>query len=244
MADRRQADYWIDFGDENAPRSVKDRARWHEGRRQRAIASILLELHLMAVTEIIPLNTRSFGMVKAHWQDDFGSEEDETHAAHCVPRQLIIRSRHPHDLLRPYSPDRSDYLQGFFAKTDILPVNFNKCDSRCERIGLVNGFRLACLSAIASGHASPDIKFGRVSTSVRIAFEHYKAAARFVFQASAQRLSKKLVFPKPLPHNERKWKQQLAITEGYAQELRYSSAINTITRLGEMDDLVKHYREV
>lgn len=244
MADRQQSDYWIDFGDESAPRSIRDRARWHEGRRQRAVASVLLEIHLMAAAEIIPRNTKTISLEKAQWQDDFGSADDDTHAAHCVPRQLVIRSRHPHDLLRRYSGDRADFLQGFFAKTDILPANFNKCDSRCERISIVNGFRLACLSAINSGHYASDIRFSKVVTAVRTAFDFYRSAARFAFDGSSARLSKRLVFPKPLPHNEQKWKQQLAITQGYAQELRYSTAISTITRLGEVEDLVKIYRNI
>jgi hypothetical protein len=243
FVERRQSDYWIDFGDEAAPRSLKDRARWHEGRRQRVVASILLELYLMAAAEIIPKNTKSIRLIKACWQDDFGSADEQTQAAHCAPRQLIIRSRQAHDLLRIPLPDRSDYVQGFFAKTDTLPANYNKSDSRCERNGLVKGFEAACKIAISSGHIG-EMKLKAVSVATKTAFDVYRMHARNSFQYCTQRLADKIKFPKPLPHNEKKWREQLLITDGYAQELRYSTAISTITRLGEMEELVKTYRKL
>ncbi len=245
MAERQQADYWIDFGDEGTPRAIRDSARWHEGRRQRVVASILIELHLMAATEIIPKTARGFTMIKARSQDAFGSTENQTEPAHCVPRQLVIRAREPHDLLRKPLPDRADFVCGYFAKTDTLPIDFNECDSRCERLGLVEGFRIACVSAIATGHLTDgELKFTKVSVDVKNAFDLYKSAAKDSFQSSITRLEKKLTFPKPLPENERRWKKQLLITQGYAHELRYSSAMRTISELDEIEHLIKVYEKV
>lgn len=245
MAERQQSEYWLDFGDEGAPRALKDRAQWHESRRQRVVASILLELHLMAATGLISRTAKNFKLVKARWQDDFGSADNETQAAHCVPRQMIINTKEPQEILRIPLPDRSDFIRGYFAKTDTLPANFNKSDSRCEHLGLVEGFRLACLAAISSGHeADGKLKFDRISVDVKSAFDIYKILAKDAYLSATARLGKKLVFPKPLPENERKWKQQLLITENYAHELRYSNVINTITQLGEIEELVRIYKKI
>lgn len=244
MAERQQSEFWIDFGDEGSPRSIKDRARWHEGRRQRVIASILLELHLMACTEIIPRTARSITLVRARWQDDFGSADKQTQAAHCAPRQLIIRSSEPHRFLLKDLPDRADFLKGYFAKTSTLPENFNKADSRCERFGLVEAFRNSCVSAISSGQQSKKLKIQDVSIALKAAFQFYKDDARKIFLAASERLNKKLIFPKPLPENERKWKEQLLITQSYAFELRHSTAVSTITRLGELEDLINIYKKI
>ncbi len=245
MAERQQSDYWIDFGDEGAPRALKDRAHWHESRRQRVVASILLELHLMAATELISRRATSFRLMKARWQDAFGAAENETQAAHCVPRQLVINAKEPQEILRVPLPDRSDFIRGYFAKSDTLPANFNRSDSRCEMLGLVEGFRLACQSAISSGHLTDGkIKIQRVSTDIKIAFDLYKSVAKDAFMSANDRLDKKLTFPKPLPDNERKWRQQLHITQSYADALRRSTVINEITQLGEIESLIKIYKNI
>src|SRR5215204_6748347 len=198
MGDRQQVDWWIDFGDEAVPKSTKGRAIWHEGRRQRVIVSILLEIHLMALTEIIPKSCKTFKVEKASWQDDAGDSDDETQAAHCVPRQLVINGKHPHDILVKYSRDRRDFMQGFFGKTDLLPANFNKCDSRAERVPLVNiadGFRKACRAAIASGQIGGQMTPQSVGTSVAGAYGTYTAAASQSYMLCIQRLKLKLTRP-------------------------------------------------
>ena len=245
MSERQQSEYWLDFGDEGSPRALKDRAQWHESRRQRVVASILLELHLMAATGLISKQAKAMKLVKARWQDDFGSDEDETQAAHCVPRQLIINTREPAEILRVPLPDRSDFIKGYFAKTDTLPTNFNKSDSRCEHYGLVEGFEQACYYAVESGHLSNgNLNFDRIAVEIKAAFDLYKSRSKTAFLLSITELNKKLVFPKPLPENERKWKQQLLITENYAHVLRYTNIINTIIKLGEVSELIQTYEKI
>ncbi len=245
MAERQQADYWIDFGDDGAPRAVRDRAQWHETRRQRVIASILLELHLMAATGIIPKSARGFTLIKARWQDALGAEDKETQLANCAPRQLVIHSREPQELLRKILPDRSDFLRRNFNKTDTLPTSFNTSDSLCENKGLVDGFRIACVAVIASGHETVgELNLDRVSVQVKNAFDLYKSKAKDVFFTCTSILGEKLTFPKPLPDNERKWKEQLLIIQNYAQTLRYTNAVNSISELGELENLIKIYKKV
>ena len=244
MGDRQQVDWWIDYGDEAVPKSVKGKAIWHEGRRQRTIVSILLEIHLMALTEIIPRSCRSFKVEKAFWQDFEGCDEDATQAAHCVPRQLVINGKHPHEILLRYSRERRDFMQGFFGKTDLLPVNFNKCDSRAERVPLVNiaeGFRKACRSAITSGQLG-EMNERSVGTAVAAAYGHYMSHATYTYTICIQRLKLKLARPSIKQSDKDKWKEQLAITQYYAQEVHNRAAFNENVRLAEVSKLLKLYR--
>ncbi len=245
MGDRQQVDWWIDYGDEAVPKSVKGRAIWHEGRRQRTIVSILLEIHLMALTELIPKSCRTFKVEKAFWQDDEGSADDDTQAAHCVPRQLIINGKHPHDILMRHSRERRDFMQGFFGKTDLLPVNFNKVDSRAERVPLVNiaeGFRKACRSAITSGQTDGKLTAQSVGTLVAAAYGHYTANASMTYKTCIQRLKLKLARPSVKPADKDKWKEQLAITQFYAQEVNNPAAFVENVRLAAVNELIKLYK--
>jgi hypothetical protein len=245
MGDRQQVDWWIDFGDESVPKSIKGRAIWHEGRRQRTIVSILLEIHLMALTSVIPKSCKSFKVEKAFWQDDEGSGDDDTQAAHCVPRQLVINGKHPHDILMAHSRERRDFMQGFFGKTDLLPANFNKCDSRAERVPRVNiaeGFRKACRAAITSGQIGGQLTAQSVGTSVANAYNHYTAHAGQSYTMCIQRLKLKLTRPSIKPADKEKWKEQLAITQFYAQEANNRAAFNENVRLAEVDKLLKLYK--
>ncbi|HEY0458054.1 MAG TPA: hypothetical protein VGC97_02810 [Pyrinomonadaceae bacterium] len=245
MGDRQQVDWWIDFGDEAVPKSTKGRAIWHEGRRQRVIVSILLEIHLMALTEIIPKSCKTFKVEKASWQDDAGDADDETQAAHCVPRQLVINGKHPHDILVKYSRDRRDFMQGFFGKTDLLPANFNKCDSRAERVPLVNiadGFRKACRAAIASGQIGGQVTPHSVGTSVAGAYGTYTAAASQSYTLCIQRLKLKLTRPNIKPSDKERWKEQLTITQFYAQEVNNHAAFVENVRLAEVEKLLELYK--
>jgi hypothetical protein len=245
MGDRQQVDWWIDFGDEAVPKSTKGRAVWHEGRRQRTIISILLEIHLMALTEVIPKSCKGFKVEKAYWQDDSGSADDDTQAAHCVPRQLVINGKHPHDILTKYSRERRDFMQGFFGKTDLLPASFNKCDSRAERVPLVNiaeGFRKACRAAIASGQIGGQMNAQSVGASVGGAYGHYTSHASMAYTICIQRLKLKLSRPSIKPADKDRWKEQLAITQYYAQEVNNRAAFVENVRLADVDDLLKLYR--
>lgn len=245
MGDRQQVDWWIDYGDESVPKSTKGRAVWHEGRRQRTIVSVLLEIHLMALTEIIPKSCRGFKVEKAFWQDDEGCDDDETQAAHCVPRQLVINGKHPHDILARYSSERRDYMQGFFGKTDLLPVNFNKCDSRAERVPLVNiadGFRKACRAAITSGQIGGQLTPQSVGACVASAYDNYTSHASLTYKICIQRLKFKLSRPNIKPSDKDKWKEQLVITQNYAQEVNNRAAFNENVRLAEVSKLIKLYQ--
>ncbi len=178
---RKRPGFFMDFGDDQDPRSIKDRALRHEQYRHRVIATILVDLHLMAAAGIFPDHCL-VSAERAHWQDFKGSELKGTEAAHCVPCQIRITGRLPEQYIRKHSIDRAEKLKAYFGKTDrFLPVIFNKCDSQAERLGLVNAFWDACLDALNSGLNSDGIKQSTVVMNIRNAFSLYEGRAQSAY---------------------------------------------------------------
>lgn len=240
--DRQQAHYWTEFGDEISPRSVKDRASWHEQRRHRIVAEILLELYLMSATEVFPKTVKCVSLLKARWQDANVSEEDKEFAR-CAPRQIIVYSKPAQDLMRQTLPRRADHLRILFSSGDTLPAIFNATDSLCEEKGLVEAFKDASDMIIKKGQeTNGKVKYQQLTVDVKNAFTFYRLKARDTYMICVEMLEKKLIFPKPLPENERKWKQQLLIVQSYSKSLHASGSLNTVSEFDRIERLIKTYQ--
>jgi hypothetical protein len=244
---RQGTDYIIEFGDDSDPRSIEGRARVHQGHRERVVATILTDLHLMAVADIFP-STILVGAEKAYWQDVKGSKAKGTEAAHCVPCQIRITGKLPEQYLRKFSSDRADTISAYFGKTTpFLPLIFNDCDQKCEQDGLINAFHDACIEVINSGYHSQDFRFSTVTTSIRGAFSTFEAGARFAYinavnfyekeKASCQRFSTAAKIEEAKVRS-----RQIRIVKHYIKELDNSSAIDDIIRFGEINDLINLYK--
>ena len=118
MADRKNPFLEAGFGEykgiHRMPFALQERAVQHETNRQRVVASILLEIQIMAIVGIIgktlPLSVRAAGM-----QNLSGSKDDATEAAHCVPRQLLVAGFPVYDLMRASYPERAWALSLLFG---------------------------------------------------------------------------------------------------------------------------------
>lgn len=224
------------------PIQLKERAENHEMNRQRVISKILLDLYLMATKKIIPVGS----MVSAHRavsQSLSGSEKDKSQATHCAPRQIIIGTQSPQELLYIAFPERGFALDALFGETDILPANFNKADSRAERNGLAEGFRNACLTVITDAHIKGKMETHAAQIAVRAAYSGYEVRAHEAFQISIDRLKDKLKI-KQLPADERKWKEQLAITETYYDVLLKSTGPNEVLDYHTVVGMIRIYNEL
>jgi hypothetical protein len=250
MADRTNPFLEIGFSEYTGihlmPFALKERAAKHEYNRQRVVISILLDLHLMTLAGFIGKNA-TLGLRGAITQNLEGHEGDA--AAHCAPRQLIISGRPPQTiLLRPSRnssakpmPERAFALDILFGETDILPVNFNICDSRAERRGLNSAFLNACRQAIKSGQHGGEMKAEAISTAVNAAFDKYKSDAKTAFQSSVQRLKDKLKPKYLFPYLLARWTEQLQITEQYAEALASSNIAQQKTDLALIEGLIRIY---
>jgi len=243
MAERRQGEYWTDLSNESSPRSIKDRARSHEARREKSIVHILMELHMMAATGIISGDIKNLVLSKASLEDTLGYSGRELMEVNCTPRRVLINAVYSYEVLVKVLPERGNRLKEFFEWTDSLPMSFDICDSMSEDAGIVEAFRAACLSAISSG-ASSELTYSDVILAVKRAFDQYRSGATYALNKCIDKLDQKLTFPKPLPDNEQKWKEQLLILKNYAIELRNSVAVSTVTRIGEVEKLIAVYKTV
>jgi hypothetical protein len=243
MAERRQGEYWTDLNNESGPQSIKDRARRHEARREKVIVSILMELHMMAATGIISSNIKNLVLSKASFENTFGYSGREMMEVTCTPRRVLLNAVHVYEVLARVLPARGARLKEFFEWTDSLPVSFDICDTMSEEAGVVDAFRAACLSAIASADSSA-LHFSNITLAVKRAFDQYKAGANYALSKCIDKLEQKLTFPKPLPDNEQKWQEQVLILRSYAAELRSSTAVGTVTRINEVEKLIMAYKDV
>lgn len=220
------------------PFSMKERAVRHELNRQRVIVSILLDLHLMALTGFVE-ESAALTLRGAVSQSLEGHEGDA--AAHCVPRQLLVRTRTPQEILRGKMPERAWALDLLFAETDVLPANFNISDSRAERLGLNEAFLKSCRQVIEAGQHGGQMEAGSVSMIVRGAFDKYKIAAKTAFQAAVSRLNDKLSPAYLFPSERARWNEQLQITEQYAEALIESNIGPTVIELSRIEGLMRVY---
>src|SRR6185369_10706348 len=96
MSDRKNPFIEIGFpeyaGIHMMPFGLLERAVKHENARQRAVVSVILELHMMALIDVIKKNTR-VSLDGAHFQSLKGSDDADTEAAHCVPRQILLKGK-------------------------------------------------------------------------------------------------------------------------------------------------------
>lgn len=223
MAERRNPFTQTGFskyeGIHRMPSALVERAVMHEINRQRVVGSLLLDMHLMAIMRIIP---KGFPVTLrgAISQNLEGSGEHLTQAAHCAPRQVYIGTETVQQLLQKVFPERGWVLDVLFAETDILPVNFNICDSRAERNGLNEAFRQACQHAISSGHNETKIDMNMVVVKAQMAFSVYRNKGAVAYLECINRLKDKLKPKYLFPKESAKWMEQLQITEQYADALQ------------------------
>ncbi|HEX8249457.1 MAG TPA: hypothetical protein VF599_14860 [Pyrinomonadaceae bacterium] len=250
MADRTNPFLEIGFSEYTGihlmPFALKERAAKHEYNRERVVISIMLDLHLMALTGFIG-KTTTIGLRGAITQNLEGHEGDA--AAHCAPRQLIINGRPPQAILaRPPRnssakpmPERAFALDVLFGEADILPVNFNICDSRAERRGLNGAFLNGCRQAIKAGLHGGEMKADAISSAVKAAFDKYKSDSKTAFQSSVTRLKDKLKPKYLFPYLRARWTEQLQITEQYADALAGSDVAQQKTDLALIEGLIRVY---
>ena len=198
---------------------------------------------MMAATGVISGDIKNLVLSKASLEDTFGYSGREMMEVNCTPRRVLINAVYAYEVLVKVLPERGNRLKELFESADSLPMSFDICDSMSEDAGIVEAFRAACLSAISSG-ASSELTYSDVILAVKRAFDQYRSGATYALNKCIDKLDQKLTFPKPLPDNEQKWKEQILILKNYAIELRNSVAVGTVTRIGEVEKLIAVYKTV
>lgn len=236
---RQRTDGILEFGDDRDPRSIENRARQHQAHRERAVATIIADLHLMALTKkVLPQNQSwNVGTEKAYWQDVKGSQARGTEAAHCVPCQLKINAFRPEQFVRKFSKERANMIEMYFGKTTPhLPVVYNDCDQKCEEDGLIEAFQEACIIALNDGHFNSGFKEASIKTCIRNAFSNFMSKSRTTYGLVIQYYKNKEIqarqFSTQAKQEEAKWRAtQRRIVEHYLKELNNSCAVQDVAQL-------------
>ena len=223
------------------PFDVEGRATQHEFNRERTVTAVLMELFIMAVKRIVPKDS-VLSLGGAVSQSLEGTEG--THAAHCVPRQLFIKGKTASDVLRKSFPERGYVLDCLFSETDILPANFNHCDSRAERNGLNVGFLRACEISVFMGYQIDKLAISSIVGAVTENFSTFRKNASTAFQFSINRLDEKLRAPFASPNDVAKWTVQRDITKYYSQTLQESPGHAKALDIGIVAGLINLYNEL
>lgn len=240
MGTRKNAFNQIGYGSAAIPRmptALKEAAIEHEKNRQRVVASILLELCFMRIKGIIE-NKQLLRLSKAASQSLKGSKEDSTQAAHCVPRQVRFGTETMQEVLFRVFPERAWAISVMFGETDILPVNFNKCDSLAEKKGLEDAFRKACQYAVEIEES--ELIAYSIFTRAENAFAIYKAIATITYRECEKHIKDKFK-PFLFPQQVKKLTEQQQITEQYAETLRESPGKIEGISMSKIEGLIKIY---
>ena len=222
------------------PSKLREAAIEHETNRQRVVGSILLDLHFMALKKIIPQN-QPLRAAKAVSQSLKGSRTDSTQAAHCAPRQVIIGADSIQELLQKVFPERAWAVSVLFGETDILPVNFNKCDSLAESKGLAEAFQSACQYSVETGHIDNQIDVNSIMTRAENAFAIYRTGAAVALRLSEDHTRGKIK-PILLPQIVKDLTEQVQIIEQYSETLKNLPGKTLGISRTKIEGLIKIYQ--
>ena len=217
-------------------------AEVHEAKRQRVIASILLDLYLMAAKKMFTPGT-SVKLQRAVAHDPDGGRGETFEIAHCVPQQIILGTRLPQDILRLKSPDQAGELDSFFTESDYLPANYNEADSRAEDYGLREGFRFACQTSVFIAQTNNSMNFESVAVAVKTAYALYETRAGAAFEIALKELRDKFTFRLP-PKEDKKYREQIEITRIYDQTMRRSSGAAEVLDVQHIKNIIKIYEKI
>lgn len=220
---------------------LKHHAMKHEMNRQHVVVSILLELYLMAASDFIRPGV-AVKLQRAVAQELAGAKEAASEPAHCAPRQVIIGTRLPQEILETYFPERAQTVDSFFALNELLPANFNQADLLAGDNGLREGFRFACQTVIFKAHLMREMNYEMVSVAIKSTYALYETHAQDAFQKSHKYLKSKFKFRLP-PKEDKKWREQMEITQVYEQILLKSLGTREAFNMNEVKKLIALYQK-
>lgn len=203
-------------------------AATHEVERQRTLTQLLLEIYLMTGFKMLDRDDK-LSVKGATVQDERASGGDQ--AAHYLPRQLTVNSTSLQDVAVRYSTRLSNHIKALFARTEHLPANYNRADSRAETQGLNEAFRQACVSVLEtakpfSEEDNPQEAVKNASTSIKSAVNKYQVIANVAFQKAIKNLEKDLSDERIFAAERERWTMQREILLQYLKITGIHQSIN------------------
>ena len=227
------------------PFDLPGRSIVHEFNRERTVASVLADVHLMAVRGIIPKGAK-VSYEGAHLQSREGHEGNE--AAHCLPRQIVVKGKYLYEFVEDIDPSRALAIKGKFGEADDLPANFNKADSRIERRGLADAFAVACSHALEAGQNGGTFDVGAVLGIVKATYDVFSTQANIAMISASSRINERLTQINAQRGNSpqkqedlKKYQEQSEITQIYQETLADSPGEKEFNTQSTIEGYIKIY---
>ena len=200
----------------------------HESERQRTLTQLLLEIYMM--TGFAMLDKDDLLSVKgAEVQDERAGGGDQ--AAHYLPRQLIVNTISLQNVSLSYSTALSNHIKALFARTEHLPANYNRADSKAEMQGLNEAFRQACRFVLDSSkpfssEQNSSHAVENAPTFIKSAVNIYQLNAKTAFYKAIKGLEEKLSGDRVFATERERWTMQREILRNYLKVSGIHQSIN------------------
>ncbi len=211
-------------------------ATTHEIERQRTITQALLEIYMMTVFGMLDKDDK-LTVKGAEVQDERASGGDQ--AAHYLPRQLMVNDISLQDVAFRYSTKLSNHIKALFSRTEKLPANYNRADSKAETQGLDEAFRQACRLVIslvnASGEPNEQAIAREAPNLIKSAVNLYQERGKTAFHLAIKSLQEKLNGDRVFATEKERWTMQLEILRCYLKVSGIHQSVNeelTTERIG------------
>ena len=203
-------------------------ATTHEIERQRTLTQLLLEIYMMTGFGMLDKDDQ-FTVKGAEVQDERATGGDQ--AAHYLPRQLLVNAITLQDVAVKYSTALSNHIKALFARTEHLPANYNRADSKAEMQGLHEAFRQSCRAVlkaskpIANKNSSADA-VENAPTFIKSAINIYQIHAKVAFHNALKGLKEKLDGERVFATEKERWTMQSEIIKSYLKVSGIHQSIN------------------
>ena len=203
-------------------------AATHEVERQRTVTQVLLEIYMMTSFEMLE-KTAVISVKGAEVQDERASGGDQ--AAHYLPRQLVVNTISLQDVAVKYSTALSNHIKALFARTEHLPANYNRADSKAETNGMDDAFRHACQLVVESssfliGNQDPNDIVKNAPTFIKAAVNVYQSRSNVAFHLAIKGLGDKLNGERVFETERERWTMQIEILRCYLKVNGIHQSIN------------------
>ncbi len=203
-------------------------ATTHEIERQRTLTQMLLEIYMMTGFKMLDKDDQ-LTVKGATVQDERAGGGDQ--AAHYLPRQLMVNAISLQDVAAGHSTALSDHIKALFARTEHLPANYNRADSKAEMQGLDEAFRQACRAVLkaakpfSAGQNSRDA-LENAPTFIKSAVNIYQINAKGAFHKALHGLEEKLNGERVFATERERWTMQSEIIRNYLKVTGIHQSVN------------------
>lgn len=203
-------------------------ATTHEVERQRTVTQVLLEIYMMTGFKMLKRDDK-LTVKGAEVQDERATGGDQ--AAHYLPRQLLVNTISLQDVGIKYSTELSNHIKALFARTEHLPANYNRADSKAEMQGLDDAFREACrlvvtLANDSTGDGTAAAAVREAPNLIKSAVNLYQDRAKTAFHLAVKGLEEKLKGERVFATEKERWEMQAEILRCYLKVTGIHQSIN------------------